>query len=209
MMLETCSISLHHSRIAAVSVPMAETLPKAGIISGDHHNNQLLQMGSGSGGKLTLYKVLVCDGADEWFIFRRYNEFRELRDVIRHAFPRERIPFPGKRLFGSNFDPKFVLERRVGLDAFVQKVISIEDAMRMKEVRDFFNMDKPVCESTSSNDEGCSSNGSVNEPSSSESSTDSPSSADRLDLGSSERITSKPSDFEFLKIQASTVNPTK
>jgi hypothetical protein len=83
----------------------------------------------------------------------------------------------------------------------LQKVVSIEDAMSLKEVREFFRLDQPVRESTSSNE------GSVNGAesgycsSTSSPTMDSPTPGDRIYLGSSERPTSRPGDFEFLKVR--------
>lgn len=57
----------------------------------------------------------------------RYNEFHELYEKLRKAFPNESsgIKFPGKRIIGNNFDPDFIKLRREALHDFTIRLMKV------------------------------------------------------------------------------------
>ena len=57
----------------------------------------------------------------------RYNEFHELYEKLRKAFPAESsgIKFPGKRILGNNFDPDFIKLRREALHDFTSRLMKV------------------------------------------------------------------------------------
>uniref|UniRef100_A0A8C9SSU1 Serine/threonine-protein kinase Sgk1 n=1 Tax=Scleropages formosus TaxID=113540 RepID=A0A8C9SSU1_SCLFO len=74
--------------------------------------------------RYTVYKVMVSVGRHEWFVFRRYAEFDKLYNTLRKQFPALNLKIPAKRIFGDNFDPEFIKQRRTGLHEFIQKLVS-------------------------------------------------------------------------------------
>ncbi|XP_026860219.1 serine/threonine-protein kinase Sgk3 isoform X2 [Electrophorus electricus] len=123
--------------------------------------------------RYTVYKVMVSVGRHEWFVFRRYTEFDKLYNTI-----------PAKRIFGDNFDPEFIKQRRTGLHEFIQKIVSHPQLSHHPDVRDFLQMDKCKNFSDASEDED-----------------DKNSSNSRnINLGPSANLQAKPTDFDFLKV---------
>ncbi|CAB3365966.1 Hypothetical predicted protein [Cloeon dipterum] len=157
--------------------------------------------------KFTVYKVAVSRGNASWFIFRRYNEFSKLCEVAKKQAPHLLLKMPGKKLFGSNMEPKLVEARREALDDFIQKVTSDERLMHTREVIEFFQLDQKHVENcvktedTQSTDDCDSGKGSYKGSNSSGASTElenKPPSP--VNLGHTERRHVKPSHFEFLKV---------
>ncbi|KAG9478873.1 hypothetical protein GDO78_012503 [Eleutherodactylus coqui] len=73
--------------------------------------------------RFTVYKVLVSVGRNEWFVFRRYAEFDKLYNTLKKQFPTINLKIPAKRIFGDNFDPEFIQQRRAGLNEFIQNLL--------------------------------------------------------------------------------------
>uniref|UniRef100_A0AAY5EKN9 Serine/threonine-protein kinase Sgk1 n=1 Tax=Electrophorus electricus TaxID=8005 RepID=A0AAY5EKN9_ELEEL len=74
--------------------------------------------------RYTVYKVMVSVGRHEWFVFRRYTEFDKLYNTLKKQYPALNLKIPAKRIFGDNFDPEFIKQRRTGLHEFIQKIVS-------------------------------------------------------------------------------------
>lgn len=107
--------------------------------------------------RYTVYKVVVVLPGRAYFIFRRsvalfvhrwgytycvvylpplpphtmllhrYNEFHDLYEKLRKAFPSEvsGMKFPGKRIIGNNFDPDFIKLRREALHDFTIRLMKV------------------------------------------------------------------------------------
>ncbi|XP_078689655.1 uncharacterized protein LOC144920974 isoform X9 [Branchiostoma floridae x Branchiostoma belcheri] len=94
--------------------------------------------------RYTLFKIHVQVEADEgWFVFRRYSDFQRLNEKLRNLFPTFRLALPPKRWFKDNFDPNFLEDRILGLQAFVNNVIGHVDIVDSDPVREFFCLDDP------------------------------------------------------------------
>lgn len=95
--------------------------------------------------KFTIFKVKVQHIASEqqWFIFRRYTDFARLNKLLRGLFPGLRLALPPKRWFGDNFDPVFLEDRLLGLQAFITNVTSHPEISCTDSVRQFFCLDEP------------------------------------------------------------------
>lgn len=50
------------------------------------------------------------------FLFSSYSQLKK-------KFPSAELKLPGKKLFGNNFDPEFIKQRREGLHDFIQKIL--------------------------------------------------------------------------------------
>ncbi|XP_050420315.1 serine/threonine-protein kinase Sgk2-like isoform X2 [Adelges cooleyi] len=129
--------------------------------------------------KFTVYKVVIWSQNDCWHVFRRYNEFYKLSEVLKKQVPNFNLKIPGKKLFCNNLDPSFIATRRQGLDQFVHHLMHQTNLLNITEVRKFFNLDTKIKEPDRPNLFKCM--GTIN-------------------LGPSERTSANPSDFVFLRI---------
>lgn len=139
--------------------------------------------------KYTVYKVVVLTGGKTWFIFRRYNEFHKLYDMIKKKYPDAGLKLPAKKLFGNNFDPEFIKQRREGLHDFIQKIINNPKILMNPEVQTFLSLDDP----RNNSDEN------VIDENNTEFFSD-PKDPNTINLGPSANPSARPSDFDFLKV---------
>ncbi|XP_073187084.1 serine/threonine-protein kinase Sgk3 isoform X6 [Lepidochelys kempii] len=135
-----------------------------------------------------VYKVLVSVGRNEWFVFRRYAEFDKLYNTLKKQFPTMNLKIPAKRIFGDNFDPDFIKQRRAGLNEFIQNLVRQPELCNHPDVRAFLQMDNPKHQSDPSEDEDERSNPKLN------------STSQNINLGPSGNPHAKPTDFDFLKV---------
>ncbi|XP_041829834.1 sorting nexin-29 isoform X2 [Melanotaenia boesemani] len=71
-----------------------------------------------------VYQVYIRILDNEWNVYRRYTEFRELHNHLRTQFPRvDTFNFPPKKAIG-NKDAKFVEERRKQLQGYLRMVMN-------------------------------------------------------------------------------------
>ncbi|XP_069778149.1 sorting nexin-16 isoform X2 [Narcine bancroftii] len=94
--------------------------------------------------KFTVYKILVKNHLEEnWVVFRRYTDFSRLNDKLKEMFPGFRLALPPKRWFKDNYDPNFLEERQLGLQAFLQNLVAHKDITNSTSVREFLCLDDP------------------------------------------------------------------
>ncbi|XP_033849589.1 serine/threonine-protein kinase Sgk3-like isoform X1 [Acipenser ruthenus] len=137
--------------------------------------------------RYTVYKVMVSVRRHEWFVFRRYAEFDKLYNTLKKQFPNINLKLPAKRIFGDNFDPEFIKQRRTGLHEFIQRLVTHPQLSHHPDVRAFLLMDKPKNLSDPSEDD--------EEKVSIHNST-----SGDINLGPSANPQAKPTDFDFLKV---------
>ncbi|XP_068093563.1 serine/threonine-protein kinase Sgk3 [Hyperolius riggenbachi] len=154
--------------------------PSVRIPSSDEHREKKK--------RFTVYKVIVSMGRNEWFIFRRYAEFDKLYNTVRKQFPTINLKIPAKRIFGDNFDPEFIQQRRAGLNEFIQNLLQHQELCSHPEVQSFLNLDRARHQSDPSEDEDERSDHKNGSPS------------QNVNLGPSGNPHAKPSDFEYLKL---------
>ncbi|XP_012694421.1 sorting nexin-29 [Clupea harengus] len=71
-----------------------------------------------------VYQVYIRILDNEWNVYRRYTEFRELHNHLRTPFPQvDTFSFPPKKAIG-NKDAKFVEERRKQLQTYLRMVMN-------------------------------------------------------------------------------------
>ncbi|KAJ0060141.1 hypothetical protein NL108_003955, partial [Boleophthalmus pectinirostris] len=71
-----------------------------------------------------VYQVYIRIHDNEWNVYRRYTEFRELHNLLRAQFPQvDTFNFPPKKALG-NKDAKFVEERRKQLQCYLRMVMN-------------------------------------------------------------------------------------
>ena len=79
-----------------------------------------------SSNSYTVYVIQVTPGLKTWTIERRFNDFVYLHKEISKFNPNISMPnLPKKKFFGSSLDAKFVEERRVDLEVYLQKLATI------------------------------------------------------------------------------------
>uniref|UniRef100_A0A8C9X6H4 Serum/glucocorticoid regulated kinase family member 3 n=1 Tax=Sander lucioperca TaxID=283035 RepID=A0A8C9X6H4_SANLU len=101
------------------AAPKMEEQPSLPNVSIPCHNEQRDKKK-----RYTVYKVIVNVGQQEWFVFRRYAEFDKLYNTLRKQFPSMNLKIPAKRIFGDNFEPEFIKQRRAGLHEFIKRIVS-------------------------------------------------------------------------------------
>ncbi|XP_006028879.1 serine/threonine-protein kinase Sgk3 isoform X5 [Alligator sinensis] len=160
---------------------LKESCPSVSIPSSDEHREKKK--------RFTVYKVLVSVGRNEWFVFRRYAEFDKLYNTLKKQFPTMNLKIPAKRIFGDNFDPDFIKQRRAGLNEFIQNLVRQPELCNHPDVRAFLQMDNPKHQSDPSEDEDDrTSRKQLN------------STSQNINLGPSGNPHAKPTDFDFLKV---------
>ncbi|XP_032808878.2 serine/threonine-protein kinase Sgk3-like [Petromyzon marinus] len=135
--------------------------------------------------RFTVYKMMVCNGGQSWFVFRRYAEFDKLYNTLKKQCPNMTLKIPAKRIFGNNFDPDFIKQRREGLEEFIQKLMSTPELCQTTDVQDFLKMDNPR-NKPDFHDVGIHS--------------DMNNGSEEINLGPSGDPLAKPSDFNFLNV---------
>ncbi|XP_066481489.1 sorting nexin-16 [Tiliqua scincoides] len=94
--------------------------------------------------KFTVYKILVKRNPEEnWVVFRRYTDFSRLNDKLKDMFPSFRLALPPKRWFKDNYNPDFLEDRQLGLQAFLQNLVAHKDITNCLAVREFLCLDDP------------------------------------------------------------------
>ncbi|XP_027788687.1 serine/threonine-protein kinase Sgk3 isoform X6 [Marmota flaviventris] len=157
-----------------------ENCPSVSIPSSDEHREKKK--------RFTVYKVLVSVGRSEWFVFRRYAEFDKLYNTLKKQFPAMALKIPAKRIFGDNFDPDFIKQRRAGLNEFIQNLVRYPELYNHPDVRAFLQMDSPRHQSDPSEDEDERSTQKLH------------STSQNINLGPTGNPHAKPTDFDFLKV---------
>ncbi|PWA18207.1 hypothetical protein CCH79_00004177 [Gambusia affinis] len=136
--------------------------------------------------RYTVYKVMVSVGRHEWFVFRRYAEFDKLYNTLRKQFPSMNLKIPAKRIFGDNFDPEFIKQRRAGLHEFIKRIVSNPQLSSHPDVRSFLLMDRKHQLSDASEDE--------------DDKVSKDSWEQLYEMFASKTSWAKPTDFDFLKV---------
>ncbi|KAJ4485767.1 PhoX domain-containing protein [Lentinula aciculospora] len=89
-----------------------------------------------------------------WVVARRYNEFLNMHNKLREKHGAVRnSEFPGKSLV-PHLSTNFVDARRVGLEKYLQNLISIPLVCESDELRTFLSRESPFVASIQSNDRG-------------------------------------------------------
>ncbi|XP_023216750.1 uncharacterized protein LOC111619292 [Centruroides sculpturatus] len=95
--------------------------------------------------RFTVFKIRVehQPSGQTWFVFRRYTDFVRLNKKLKVLFKNLRLVLPPKRWFGNNFDPIFLEDRLLGLQAYITNILKHKEISQCKLVRDFFCLDDP------------------------------------------------------------------
>ncbi|KAI5922791.1 PXA domain-containing protein [Camillea tinctor] len=105
-----------------------------------------IQVGREEDGKeFALYVVEVQRNAGEkmpaaaWIVTRRYSEFLELHQRLRHRYPSVRnLDFPRRRMV-MKFQNEFLRKRREALERYLQELLLLPDVCRSRDLRAFLS----------------------------------------------------------------------
>ncbi|KAI1632800.1 PXA domain-containing protein [Biscogniauxia mediterranea] len=97
------------------------------------------------GREFALYVVEVQRNAGEkmpaaaWIVTRRYSEFLELHQRLRHRYPSVRnLDFPRRRMV-MKFQNEFLRKRRDALERYLQELLLLPDVCRSRDLRAFLS----------------------------------------------------------------------
>ncbi|ROV96615.1 hypothetical protein VPNG_09002 [Cytospora leucostoma] len=105
-----------------------------------------IQVGHESDGKeYAVYVIEVLRNAGEkmpaasWIITRRYSEFHELHQRLRHKYPSVRnLDFPRRRVV-MKLQSDFLQKRRQALEKYLRELLLLPDVCRSRELRAFLS----------------------------------------------------------------------
>nr|XP_054762732.1 sorting nexin-16-like [Lytechinus pictus] len=93
---------------------------------------------------MKVFKLNVQKTATEgYFIFRRYTDFTRLNMKLKILYPCFRLALPPKRWFGNNFDPIFLEDRLLGLQAFLNNITGHKEIRKSAPVKEFLCLNDP------------------------------------------------------------------
>ncbi|CAI6346896.1 unnamed protein product [Macrosiphum euphorbiae] len=90
---------------------------------------------------VTYYHIKVNVGDVTWSVQKRYNEFLELHKKLVNEHTVTKDILPGKKIIG-NKDPNFIERRRVGLEIYLQTVLSFLQKSMPEELLEFLEFHK-------------------------------------------------------------------
>lgn len=91
--------------------------------------------------KVTYYNIKVDVGDITWSVRKRYKEFLELHKKLVNEHTVTKDILPGKKIIG-NKEPDFIEIRRIGLEIYLQTVMSFLQKSMPEELFDFLEFDK-------------------------------------------------------------------
>jgi len=90
---------------------------------------------------VTYYHIKVNVGDVNWSVQKRYNEFLELHKKLVNEHTVTKDILPGKKIIG-NKDPNFIERRRVGLEIYLQTVLSFLQKSMPEKLLEFLEFHK-------------------------------------------------------------------
>jgi len=97
---------------------------------------------------VVFYRVSVQYAGDTWICDKRYSKFEELNSNLLKSKFVNKIPtgceLPGKKwkMITSHSSPQFVEKRRMGLENYLQRLISVKELVSSQPIEDFVKSDK-------------------------------------------------------------------
>lgn len=104
--------------------------------------------------KFTVYKLKVENmrSGIYWFVYRRFTDFQRLNDKLRTQYPNLDLSLPAKSIFENVFNPLFIEKRQLGLQLYLNRLMSSRELLKDLAVRRFLCIDEPPIASLSAND---------------------------------------------------------
>ena len=135
-------VRIHRSRSMSKDYAGDETAIKALIPRTD---------AAGTGGYVR-YVIECHDSIGSWMVCKRFRSFVNLHEQLAKQHPYTTLPMlPEKRLFG-NKDARFVEERRVALESYFVKLLSVRDLKGSTTIVHYLSRSDPRRNPSQSND---------------------------------------------------------
>lgn len=95
--------------------------------------------------RFTIYKLRVehLKTGLFWFVYRRFTDFQRLNDKLKIKYPRLELNLPGKNFFDNIFNPIFIEKRQMGLQNYLNQLMSNKQLLNEIIVRRFLCIDEP------------------------------------------------------------------
>jgi len=97
---------------------------------------------------VVFYTINVTGNINSWSISKRFSQFEELHSNLLEELMLEELPkgcaLPPKKLklFSSHLSPAFIEERRILLENYLKKLLSMKETNKAKALALFFTTDK-------------------------------------------------------------------
>jgi hypothetical protein len=80
-----------------------------------------------------------------WYVYRRFTDFQRLNDKLRLRYPHlDYLSLPSKSIFDMNvFNPVFIEKRQLGLQLYLNQLMSNKILLKESSVRQFLCIDEP------------------------------------------------------------------
>ncbi|XP_050442567.1 nischarin [Adelges cooleyi] len=91
--------------------------------------------------RVTYYNIKVNVGEVAWTVRKRYKEFADLHAKLVNDHTVTKDILPGKKIIG-NKEPDFIERRRIGLEIYLQTILSFLQKSMPEELFDFLEFDK-------------------------------------------------------------------
>lgn len=85
-----------------------------------------------------------------WFVYRRFTDFQRLNDKLRSKHPNLDLSLPAKSFFDNVFSPMFIEKRQLGLQLYLNRLMSSRELLKDLAVRRFLCIDEPPIASLAS-----------------------------------------------------------
>lgn len=95
--------------------------------------------------KFTVYKLKVENlrTGEFWFVYRRFTDFQRLDDKLKASFPNLDLNLPGKSFFENVFNPLFIEKRQLGLQLYLNRLMTNRQLLNELSVKRFLCIDDP------------------------------------------------------------------
>ena len=95
--------------------------------------------------KFTVYKLKVecLKTSLNWCVYRRFTDFQRLNAKLTSKYANLDLSLPGKSLFDNVFSPSFIEKRQLGLQLYLNRLMSSRELLKDLTVRRFLCIDEP------------------------------------------------------------------
>lgn len=96
---------------------------------------------------ITVYTIKISNhDGHEWYLTKRYSEFREMHTCLKRPFWSVVPRIPGRRLLHSrcNQTPQFIAERRLALEQYLNAVLCLDPLLETVRLKQFIRRDAEV-----------------------------------------------------------------
>lgn len=102
--------------------------------------------------KFTVYKLKVENirSGLYWFVYRRFTDFQRLNAKLKSKYPNLELNLPSKSFFDNVFNPIYIEKRQLGLQLYLNGLMSNKELLKESNVRKFLCIEDPPISNNSS-----------------------------------------------------------